>query len=83
MAMYSLAITPLINELREQHPEIHQVWYAYDATGAGSSSYLKKWWDCLLTIGPKYGYFPKSSKSHLVVKPEFAEKTKQTQRFTL
>lgn len=25
MAMYSLAITPLIKELREQHPEIHQV----------------------------------------------------------
>lgn len=73
MAMYALAITPLIRKLNHCHPETKQVWYADDATGAGSCLNLRKWWDCITTLGPKYGYFPNSSKSHLVVKPEFIE----------
>ena len=73
MVMYALAITPLINE---GHPETKQVWCADDATGAGSCSNLRKWWDRISSVGPKYGYFPKSSKSHLVVKPEFEESAK-------
>ena len=76
MAMYALAITPLIKDLSDRHPETKQVWYADDATGAGSCSNLKKWWDHITTVGPKYGYFPNSSKSHLVVKPEFEESAK-------
>ena len=76
MAMYALAIMPLINELSEGHPETKQVWYADNATGAGSCSNLRKWWDRISSVGPKYGYFPKSSKSHLVVKPEFEESAK-------
>ena len=36
----------------------------------------QRWWDCLTSIGPKYGYFPKSPKCHLVVKPEFKERAK-------
>ena len=76
MAMYALAITPLINELSEGHSETKQVWYADDATGAGSCSNLRKWWDRISSVGPKYGYFPKSSKSYLVVKPEFEESAK-------
>ncbi len=76
MAMYALAITPLIRDLQNSHPDIKQVWYADDASCAGSCSNLRKWWDCISTLGPKYGYFPKNSKSHLVVKPEFEENAK-------
>ena len=76
MAMYSLAITPLIKELSECHSETKQVWYADDSTVAGSISNLKRWWDHITTTGLKYGYFPKSSKSYLVVKPEFVESAK-------
>ena len=76
MAMYALAITPLIRELHNRHSEIDQVWYADDASSAGSCSNLKKWWDCITTLGPKYGYYPKNSKSHLVVKSEFEENAK-------
>ena len=36
MAMYALAITPLIRELHNSHSEIDQVWYADDASSAGS-----------------------------------------------
>ena len=74
MGMYALAIIPLIRELNECQSNTKQVWYADDATGAGSCPNLKEWWDRLTSIGPKYGYFPKSSKCHLVVKPEFEEK---------
>ncbi len=38
MAMYALAITPLIRELYNKHPEI---WYADDASCAGSCSNLR------------------------------------------
>ena len=74
MGMYALAIIPLIRELNECQSNTKQVWYADEATGAGSCPNLKEWWDHLTSIGPKYGYFPKSSKCHLVVKPEFEEK---------
>ena len=36
MAMYALAITPLIDQLRASCPEVHQAWYANDATGAST-----------------------------------------------
>ena len=74
MGMYALAIIPLIRELNECQSNTKQVWYADDATGAGSCPNLKEWWDRLTSIGPKYGYLPKSSKCHVVVKPEFEEK---------
>ena len=73
MAMYALAITPLIRKLNECHPETKQVWYNDDATGAGTCINLRKWWDFNNVLGPKYGYFPKSSKTQLVVKPGFEE----------
>ena len=31
------------------------------------------WWDSLLTLGPKYGYFPNASKTYLVVKDDMLE----------
>ena len=35
MPFYALATRPLINALREDIPEVKQVWYADDATAAG------------------------------------------------
>ena len=34
MAIYDLAIIPLIDQLKASCPEVHQIWYADDATGA-------------------------------------------------
>ena len=50
MAMYSLAITPLIRKLNENHPQAKQVWYADDATAAGSCNNLKNWLNCITTL---------------------------------
>ena len=35
MAMYALAVTPLIRSLRQSQPDVSQVWYADDATAGG------------------------------------------------
>ncbi len=34
------------------------------------------WWDCIQSEGPKYGYFPNSLKTHLIVKPDFESTAK-------
>ena len=43
MAMYAIAITPLINHLRRSQPDISQVWFADDATAAGQLAPLLQW----------------------------------------
>jgi len=67
MAMYALALAPLLKEL---HPKCLQVWYADDATGCDTLVRMRAWFDALRALGPKYGYFPKPSKCILVVKPD-------------
>ena len=43
MAMYALAIIPLIRKLHSSSPEVSQIWFAVDDTSAGSCSHLKLW----------------------------------------
>ena len=68
MAMYALAITPLIVQLNNHHKEISQVWFADDATGSGKCEGLEARWDELIKIGSKFGYHSKAIKTYLVVK---------------
>ena len=75
MAMYALALVPLVNQL---HGLCKQVWFADDGTGADKLEALKKWWDVLLEKGPAYGYFPKPSKTWLIVKDKKLEEAKLT-----
>ena len=42
MAMYALAVKPLIGELKSDAPGVKQVWYADDTTGAGTCDDLRK-----------------------------------------
>ena len=71
MAMYALAITPLIHQLRSSCPSVQQVWFADDAIGTTSTcSNLKSWWNKLSLYGPAFGYHPNASKTYLVVKQE-------------
>ena len=45
-----------------------QVVFADDFSVAGSLNSIKDYWDKLTAIGPKYSYFPKPTKSYLLVK---------------
>ena len=51
--------------------KVHYQTFADDITAAGQIDGLRKWWDELTSIGPPFGYFPKPSKSQLIVKPGF------------
>ena len=77
MAMYAIAITPLISKLMERCPNVKQAWYADDATGASTCSDLRSWWDELTGLGPLFGYHPNPSKTYLVVKEELKESATQ------
>lgn len=54
MAMYAVAVTPLINSLED--PEMKQVWFADDATAAENLTGLKRWWDRIVELGPAYNF---------------------------
>ena len=70
MAFYALATRPLMDVL-SKIGKIIQSWYADDTAACSSLVELKSWWDKLCAIGPTYGYFPKPSKTILVVKNGF------------
>ena len=57
LAMYALAIVPLIHKLKINAPDVKQVWYADDATCAGSCEKLRQWWDNVERYGPLLGYY--------------------------
>ena len=65
MAMYAIRTLPIIDKLQGI---VQQCWHADDSTGGGNILNLKLWWDSLLVLGPRCGYFPNGTKSWLVVK---------------
>ena len=65
MAMYAVAILPLIHKLRNNSPDVKQVWYADDAIGAGACEKLRQWWEQVEHLGPTFGYYPNSTKTYL------------------
>ena len=54
-----------------------QVWYADDATGGGTLTEVRSWWDKLTLKGPRYSYHPKASKLWLLVKEAAREEAKR------
>ena len=63
MAIYALALVPLVHQL---HGICKQVWFADDGTG-----------DMLVEKGPAYGHFPKPTKTWLIVKEDKLEEAKR------
>lgn len=76
MALYALSIQPLITSLQEAST-IKQCWFADDASGAGSTIEIKRWWDMLSTLGPEFGYFPNDKKCWIIAKPDKEERVKE------
>ena len=71
MAIYAIAIIPLILMIvdisHQDDSSTKTAAYADDLT-AGKITQLKKWWDTLCQLGPKFGYYPEGGKSWLVIK---------------
>ena len=78
MAFYGISTKPLIMELNHSKTNVWQVWLADDATGAGSLTDLKSWWDLISKEGSKYGYIVKPSKSWLILKDPAKEQEAKT-----
>ena len=72
MAMYALSVLPLIDPCRDTAKDgcgsTKQIWYADDEAAGGRLTDLSKFWDILVKDGPAYAYFPKPSKTFLVIK---------------
>ena len=71
IAAYALGLTPLLDYLQSVKRSVKHVAFADDLTGAGNLEDIKIWWDTLITEAPKYGYYPKPSKSFLIVKQHY------------
>ena len=76
MAMYAVSTKTLISQLADER--ITQIWYADDSSAAGKLEDLKEWWERMKEVGPKHGYFPKPSKTYLIVKnPELVNNARR------
>ena len=69
---YALDLLQLIKFLLEfinlNEMNTKQVAFADDLSVSISFNSIKHYWDKLTSIGPKHGYFPKTTKSYLIVK---------------
>ena len=76
MYFYGIGTIPLIRSLQGRD-QLHQVWYADDASACGSLTTLHGWFTDLLESGPSFGYFPEPSKCVLVVDDQFMDEAKE------
>ena len=60
-------LVPFVKELLEL---CNQVWFADDASGADKFARLRRWFDAIVNLGPRYGYFVKAEKCTLLPKPD-------------
>ena len=67
MAMYGIAILPLISRL--QNDSLTQKWYANDGSVVGKLKDIRAFFDKLTQLGPKYGYLVNPRKCQLIIKP--------------
>ena len=72
MGVYALGILPLIKFLLEfvnlNEMNAKEVVFTDDFSIAGNSNSTEDYWDKLIATDLKYGYFPKPTKSYLIVK---------------
>ena len=76
MTFYAISTLPLITSVQAASTA-KQCWFADDASGAGRVAQIKDWWDPLNILGPNLGYFPKSEKCWIIVKPEKEESVRE------
>ena len=69
MILYGIGMLPLTLKLKVAVPTALQPWYTDNAVAGGSFEDITKVFNLLITTGLARRYFPKSTKSILVVKP--------------
>eukprot|EP00116_Pleurobrachia_bachei_P006387 sb/3466649/ len=60
MALFAIATLPILRKLDELK-EINQAWLADDATATGRLKGLRVWWDEIVAMGLRYGYYDSNS----------------------
>ena len=79
MPSYGVGILPLLMLIKpDLQPELmKQVAFADDLAGGSKLEKLKEWWDKITQYGPAFGYYPKPSKSWLIVKEEHLTRARE------
>ena len=58
------------------------MWYADDSAAGSTVENIKRWWDELVEFGPLYGYYPNSSKTHILTKPDHVQSVRDAFKTT-
>jgi len=66
MALYGIALLPLAELLRSEHPDVTQPWFADDAAMQGLPQPVAKCFRLLIRVGPQFGYYPEPDKSFAI-----------------
>ena len=73
-------VTPLLHFLHEfiliNEHRSKEVAFADHLAAARNIKEIDQYWELLLQMGPKYGYYPEPSKSHPTVKEEHLDRAK-------
>jgi hypothetical protein len=79
MPSYAVGIIPFLSIIKPAtEPEkMKHVAYADDLGGGSKLDKLKSWWDKTVQHGPAIGYYPKPSKSWLIVKEDRLERAQE------
>ena len=82
MGIYGIRVTPLVNILINivvtfPESQVGALADADDFSAARKLYDLRKWWDTLITICPKFRYYPEPIKAWLVVKQDASQQTKR------
>ena len=77
MIAYGIVIIPLIKNIKQEIHDVTQTWYADDTGALGTFAIIDTYFDSLTHQGPRRRYYPKPSKSVLIVRPENLEARKE------
>ena len=77
MAIYGIALLPMVELLRETEPELLQPWYADDGSCYGNLGQIRNVFKLLEQIGPDFGYFPAGAKCWLTIPERMEEEVQQ------
>ena len=78
MIVYGTGILPLINNIKQEIPNVTHPWYADDAGALGMFARLATYFYSLTRQGLGWGYYPKPPKIVLIVRPENIEAGKES-----